>query len=62
MIRLPPICYGDYDGSGTLDVFDMVAFQDDFITGKPAGDCDQSHVFDVFDFLCFQDAFAAGCP
>jgi hypothetical protein len=62
-------CYADCDrstGTGVLDVFDFLCFQDNFVNG--AGfvcDCDTSTgmgVCDIFDFLCFQDAFASGCP
>jgi hypothetical protein len=55
-------CYADCDGSGTLDVFDFLCFQDSFTQGDPYADCDGNATLDVFDFLCFQDAFVAGCP
>jgi hypothetical protein len=62
-------CYPDCDqstGSGVLDVFDFLCFQDAFVSADPyACACDLSTgagVCDVFDFLCFQDAFVSGCP
>ncbi|MFG0284394.1 MAG: GC-type dockerin domain-anchored protein [Phycisphaerales bacterium JB039] len=55
-------CYPDCDGSGALDFFDFLCFQNAFATGKPAADCDASGVLDFFDFLCFQNEFAGGCP
>jgi hypothetical protein len=55
-------CYADCDGSGELDFFDFLCFQDAFAAGEPYADCDGSGDLDFFDFLCFQDAFAAGCP
>jgi 1,4-alpha-glucan branching enzyme len=55
-------CYADCDGSGLLDVFDFLCFQDAFVQGDPYADCDGSGALDVFDFLCFQDAFVLGCP
>jgi len=55
-------CYPDCDGSGSLDIFDFLCFQDAFTTMGPYADCDGNASFDVFDFLCFQDAFVAGCP
>jgi hypothetical protein len=58
---LQSTCYPDCDGSGTLDVFDFLCFQDLFVAGDPSADCDGSGNLDVFDFLCFQDAFVAGC-
>ena len=59
-------CYPDCDGSGVLDIFDFLCFQNDFVTGNSyACDCDTSTgplVCDMLDFLCFQTAFVAGCP
>ena len=55
-------CYADCDGSGSLDFFDFLCFQNLFAAQDPAADCDDSGGLDFFDFLCFQNAFAAGCP
>jgi trimeric autotransporter adhesin len=57
-----PSCYADCDGSGELDFFDFLCFQNAFAAGDPYADCDGSGSLDVFDFLCFQNEFAAGCP
>jgi hypothetical protein len=54
-------CYADCDGSGELDFFDFLCFQNAFASGSGQADCDLSGAFDFFDFLCFQDAFSAGC-
>jgi hypothetical protein len=61
-------CYADCDtssGTGTLDVFDFLCFQDKFALGnRYACDCDTTTgygVCDMLDFLCFHDAFVAGC-
>ena len=57
------VCYPDCDGSGTLDIFDFLCFQNSFVSGEPyACDCDPDPVCDIFDFLCFQNAFVSGCP
>ncbi|MFG0286098.1 MAG: GC-type dockerin domain-anchored protein [Phycisphaerales bacterium JB039] len=55
-------CYADCDGSGALDLFDFLCFQNAFGAGEPYADCDGSGALDLFDFLCFQNEFAAGCP
>ncbi len=55
-------CYADCDGSGGLDFFDFLCFQNLFAAGDPGADCDGSGGLDFFDFLCFQNAFAGGCP
>ena len=62
------VCYADCNGSGTLDLFDFLCFQNSFVNGEPyACDCDittgtNPPVCDIFDFLCFQNAFVGGCP
>ncbi|MFG0285974.1 MAG: S8 family serine peptidase [Phycisphaerales bacterium JB039] len=59
--RVTGDCYADCDGSGALDFFDFLCFQNAFAAGEPYADCDGSGALDFFDFLCFQNAFAAGC-
>ncbi|MFI4917423.1 MAG: GC-type dockerin domain-anchored protein [Phycisphaerales bacterium JB060] len=55
-------CYSDFDGSGSLDIFDFLAFLNAFEAGEAAADCDGSGSLDLLDFLCFQNAFDTGCP
>src|SRR5690606_24329963 len=57
-----PRCLADCDGSGEVDFFDFLCFQNLFAAGDLCADCDGSGGLDFFDFLCFQDEFAAGCP
>jgi hypothetical protein len=57
-----PTCLADCDGSGSLDFFDFLCFQNLFGAGHLCADCDGSGGLDFFDFLCFQDAFAERCP
>jgi hypothetical protein len=57
----PLDCYPDLDGSGTLDLFDFLAFVNLFNTADPAADCDADAQFTLFDFLCFVNAFNGGC-
>ena len=61
-------CMADCDrstGIGTLDVFDFLCFQYEFVRSRAyACDCDTSTgsgVCDIFDFLCFQTRFIGGC-
>ncbi|OAB62981.1 hypothetical protein AY599_15005 [Leptolyngbya valderiana BDU 20041] len=54
-------CYADFDGDGSLTIFDFLAFQNAFDGGDPAADCDEDGILTLFDFLCFQNAFDAGC-
>ena len=55
-------CVADCDGSGELNIFDFLCFQNRFATGDPAADIDGDGSLTIFDFLAFQNAFAAGCP
>lgn len=55
-------CPADCDGSGSLDIFDFLCFQNQFASGDSRADCDASCSLDIFDFLCFQNQFDAGCP
>jgi hypothetical protein len=58
MLACPP----DLDGSGVLDFFDFLEFQNLFAPGDPAADFAYDRKFDFFDFLEFRSAFVAGCP
>ena len=60
---IPDICTcpGDFNGDGSLDVLDFVAFQGAWQAGDPSADCDDSGTFDIIDFVCFQGLFVAGC-
>jgi hypothetical protein len=55
-------CRADLDGSGELDFFDFLAFQNLFAAGDLRADFTGEGILDFFDFLAFQDEFAAGCP
>lgn len=54
-------CVGDLDLNGAADVFDLLAFLDDWFDGSPDGDFDASGAADVFDLLGFLDAWFLGC-
>jgi hypothetical protein len=55
------LCYADCDGSGSLDLFDFLCFQNAFAAEEYYADCDGSAVLDFFDFLCFQNEFFGEC-
>jgi hypothetical protein len=55
-------CFADCDGSGALDFFDFLCFQNAFSAQDPYADCDGCGTWDIFDFLCFQSRFSEGCP
>lgn len=46
---------------GSLDVFDFLAYQNQFALEDPRADLDGDGAFTLFDFLAFQGLFALGC-
>ncbi|MFG0282987.1 MAG: GC-type dockerin domain-anchored protein [Phycisphaerales bacterium JB039] len=55
-------CRPDLDGSGALDFFDFLAFQNLFAVGDLRADFTGDGALDVFDYLAFFNEFEAGCP
>ena len=63
--ELPPVttpCRVDFDGDGSLTIFDFLAFFNAFSTGQASADFDGDGALTFFDFLAFQNEFDAGCP
>ncbi len=60
-IMVPGPCAADFDGNGSLDIFDFLGFQNAFVALDPLADFNGDGVFDLFDFLGFVNAFNAGC-
>ena len=54
-------CRADFDGDGSLTIFDFLAFQNAFDTGSLCADFDGDGSLTLFDFLQFQNEFASGC-
>jgi len=54
-------CRADFDGDGSLTLFDFLAFLDAFDAQEPRADLDGDGSFTLFDFLAFQSDFDAGC-
>ncbi len=58
-------CVADWDQDGSLDLFDLLAFQDSFAIGDPRADLAPDGSFDMFDWLEYQAAWAeamvSGC-
>lgn len=54
-------CRVDLDGSGDVDLFDFLAFQNLFDAGDLAADFDGDGDLTIFDFLAFQNEFDIGC-
>ncbi|MFI4882038.1 MAG: GC-type dockerin domain-anchored protein [Phycisphaerales bacterium JB064] len=56
------LCPADFDGDGTLTLFDFLEFSNAFHVGDPRADFDGDGRYTVFDFLLFSNEFDAGCP
>ena len=55
-------CACDFDPDPACDIFDFLAFQNQFVAGDPcACDFDPDPACDIFDFLAFQNQFVGGC-
>lgn len=55
-------CPADFNGDGTLNILDYVAFQSAFVAQDSDADCDDNGQFQILDFVCYQVAFVTGCP
>ncbi len=58
-------CTYDPNGGTNCDIFDFLAFQNDFVNNAPCAceyDTTGGPNCDIFDFLAFQNDFVNGCP
>jgi hypothetical protein len=58
---LPPACPGDWNGDGSIDFNDFLAFLNDFNTRNPRADLDGDGNIDFNDFLAFLNLFNTPC-
>lgn len=58
---LPANCYADFNGDGTVNTLDFLAYLNAFNGGDLAADCNGDETLNTLDFLCFLNAFNAGC-
>ena len=54
-------CVADFNGDGSLDVLDFVAFQDAFTSGDAGADANGDGALNILDFVAFQGLFQDGC-
>ncbi|RMH30668.1 MAG: hypothetical protein D6692_01600 [Planctomycetota bacterium] len=59
-VRTGPI--GDYDNNGTKNIFDILAFIDDYNAQSPLAELTGDCQFNIFDILAFIDAYNAPTP
>jgi hypothetical protein len=53
-------CLGDYNGDGTVNTLDVLAFLNDWAAGLPNADCNADGVVNTLDVLCYLNRYAAG--
>jgi uncharacterized membrane protein len=56
-----PICIADFNGDGSIDIFDVFAFITAFNNGDPSVDLDGNGSIDIFDVFAYINLFNAGC-
>jgi len=54
-------CAVDFNGDGSLDILDFVAFQTAFQAGDEDADFNGDGILNILDFVAFQGAFVEGC-
>lgn len=59
--RVAPPCPGDWDGSGSIDFNDLLAFLNDFNAQTPRADVNGDGSVDFNDFLAFLNLYNAVC-
>lgn len=63
-VEVPPVCYADCDGSGSLTANDFLCFLNSYNLGFSYANCDGSTVApmnNALDFICFMNKYAVGC-
>jgi probable HAF family extracellular repeat protein len=58
---LTPKCFADFNGDGTVDTRDFVAYLNAWATGDPSADIDGDGLVDTRDFIAYLNLWAAGC-
>lgn len=54
-------CYADFNGDGTVDTRDVLAFLNAWNAKNSSSDCDGNSLIDTRDVLCFLNLWNTGC-
>jgi hypothetical protein len=57
-----PICRGDLNGDGVVNIQDVTAFMHYHAVGDPRADLNEDGRVDIRDFIELQRALQHGCP
>ena len=55
-------CVGDFNGDGTVNTLDVLAFLNAWAAGDSSADINGDGTVNTLDVLAFLNAWAAGCP
>lgn len=61
IIEGTPVCRADFDGNGSVNTLDFIAFLNAFNSGDERADFDGNGTINTLDFLAFLNAFNTGC-
>lgn len=61
LLSHPRLCPGDFNGDGTVDTQDVIAFLNAWVSDDAAADCNGDGGINTLDVLCFLTAWAGGC-
>ncbi|QKK07075.1 MAG: hypothetical protein HND58_02120 [Planctomycetota bacterium] len=56
-----PACPGDFNGDGTVNTQDVLAFLNAWTANDPSSDCNGDSNINTQDVLCFLNAWTTGC-
>ncbi len=54
-------CYADFNGDGSVNTQDFIAYLGAWAAGDMAADCNGDSTINTQDFICFLGLWAAGC-
>lgn len=57
----PPVCPGDYNADGNIDVFDVLGFLNDWSSEEERADITGDGVLDIWDVLALLNSFSSQC-
>jgi hypothetical protein len=56
------ICPNDFNGDGSLNILDFVAYQNAFVSQDENADINGDGMLNILDFVAFQEIYQTGCP
>lgn len=57
----PPVCAGDYNADGSIDIFDALGYLNDWSSQAERADLTEDGLLDVWDVMRFLNLFSSAC-